>query len=59
MAVCRRPEGSHLELRQSHGWVDGTLLGDSFEQIAAHYVAADQSTWPRVTAAGGLKWVDR
>ena len=59
MVVCRRPEGSHLELRQSHGWVDGTLLGDSLEQIAAHYVAADQSTWPRVTAAGGLKWVDR
>ena len=59
MEVFRRPDGSNMELRQSHGWVDGMLLGDSIEQVTAHYVAADQSTWPRVTAGGGLKWVDR
>ena len=58
--LVRRPSPPGCApLLLSHGWLDGTLLGGTLQDVAARYVADDKSTWPCCVPQSCLAFVDR
>ena len=57
--IARQSEGMRLQLRQSHGWIDGWLDAGSLEDARARYSPANKHSWPRVTPDRKYSFVDR
>ena len=57
--IARQSEGMRLQLRQSHGWIDGWLDAGSLGDARARYSPANKHSWPRVTPDRKYSFVDR
>ena len=58
--VVRQSEGMSLQLRQSHGWLNGTLVdASSLDDARKQYEHGNKLTWPRVLPAAEYAFVDR
>ena len=57
--VARQSEGMSLQLRQSHGWLNGTLDAESLDAARRSYEPGNSSTWPRVFPDREHLFVDR
>ena len=59
MFVARQTEGMTLQLRQSHGWLSGTLDASSLEEAQRRYSVGNKHSWPRVFPDKECVCVDR
>ena len=57
--IVRQSEGMRLQLRQSHGWIDGWLDAASLDDARERYSAANKHSWPRVCPDEKYAFVDR
>jgi hypothetical protein len=57
--IARQSEGMRLQLRQSHGWIDGWLDAASLDDARERYSAANKHSWPRVCPDEKYAFVDR
>jgi hypothetical protein len=46
--IARQNAGMALQLRQSHGWLDGTLDASSLDDAKSRYMKGNKRSWPRV-----------
>ena len=57
--VALASEGMALQLRLSHGWLNGRLDATSLDEARRRYVAGNRYTWPRVFPDEEHRFVDR
>ena len=57
--IARQSVGMRLQLRQSHGWIDGWLDAASLEDARERYSAENKHSWPRVCPDEKYALVDR
>lgn len=57
--IARRSEGMRLQLRQSHGWIDGWLDAACLDDARERYSVANKHSWPRVCPDEKYEFVDR
>jgi hypothetical protein len=57
--VARQSEGMSLQLRQSHGWLNGFLDASSLDDARKRYEPGNKSTWPHVFPDASYVFVDR
>lgn len=57
--VLRQSEGMSLQLRQSQGWLNGTLNAISLDDARKRYEPGNKLTWPRILPAAEYVFVDR
>ena len=57
--VARQTEGMSLQLRQSHGWLNGTLDAESLDHAQRSYEPGNVFSWPRVIPDEEHLFVDR
>ena len=48
-----------LQLRQSHGWLNGTLAAETLDHVRREYEPRNKSTWPCIIPDSEYLFVDR